>query len=95
MENKLNTTEYNTPPELFPDILRIIFKNKIEYQITGIKSRTNIMLLKISFKQGDMIHAKVQENIETMLRDFHDYLDGLTDAVLYGDDTDKIYRKED
>ena len=94
MENKLNATEYNIPLELFADVLRILLKNKIPNQVTGIKSRSNIVLLKVNFIRGDKLHAKAQENIESMLGDFHDYLDGLTEAVLYGDDAQEIYRKE-
>ncbi len=83
MEKKLNTIEYKVPSELFGDILRIIQKCGIANQDMGIKARTNVILLKISYKQDDKIHSKAKENIESLLHDFSEYLGGLSDAVLY------------
>jgi hypothetical protein len=88
MENKPNTMEYNVPLELFGDILRILLKNKIANQVIGIKARTDVILLKVSYKPEEKIHGNAKENIETLLRDFNEYLDGLTDAVLYADENE-------
>lgn len=88
MENKLNTIEYKVPIELFADILRILLKNKIGYQIAGIKERTNVILLKVHYKQDDKIHCKAKENTESLLHDFSEYLGGLSDAVLYAEESE-------
>jgi hypothetical protein len=80
--------EYNVSLELFGDILRILLKNKIANQVIGIKARTDVILLKVSYKPEEKIHGNAKENIETLLRDFNEYLDGLTDAVLYADENE-------
>ena len=88
MENKLNTLEYKIPLELFADILRILFKNKISYQIAGIKERTNVILLKIHFGQDNKLHVKAKENMESLLSDFSEYIGGLCDAILYAEESE-------
>lgn len=81
MEKKTNATEI--PLEVFADILRIILKNKIAYQIIGIKTRTNVILLEITYKPADKIYAKAKENIEVILKDYSEWMEGLGDAILY------------
>lgn len=88
MEKNTNTVEYKVPLELFADILRLLLKNKIENQVAGLKSRTNVIILKVSYRQNDKIHAKAKENIESMLNDFGEYLGGLSDAVLYAEENE-------
>lgn len=88
MEKKPNATEYKVPLELFADILRILLKNKIANQIIGIKSRTNVILLNVSYSSGNKLHAKSQENIESLLNDFSEYMGGLSDAVLYAEESE-------
>jgi hypothetical protein len=88
MEQRHTHPEYNIPHELFADILRIVLKNKIKYQIVGMKARTNIILLRVYLVQGEKRHQEAHDNIESMLNDFQEYMDGLSDAVLYGEDID-------
>jgi len=88
MEKKINMIEYKVPLELFADILRILLKNKITNQIAGIKERTNVILLKIHYRQEDKIHAKAKENIESLLNDFSEYMGGLSDAILYAEESE-------
>jgi hypothetical protein len=88
MEKKPNTIEYKVPLELFADILRILLKNKISNQVVGIKERTNVILLKIHYGQDNKLHNKAKENIESLLNDFSEYLGGLSDAVLYAEESE-------
>lgn len=83
MKMKTNVTEYQIPLEVFADILRVILKNKIAYQIIGAKARTNVILLEIAFKPVDKIYAKAKENIEVILKDYSEWMEGLGDAILY------------
>ncbi len=87
MENKNLANQYSIPVELFADILRILLKSKIPYQITGVKSRTNNILLKVLYPQ-DKSMAKAKENIETILDDFGHYMSGLSDAVIYSEENE-------
>jgi hypothetical protein len=88
MERKQNTSKYDVPAELLADILRILIRNKIAYQVEGVKSRANIILLSVKYTQGDRQQVKAQENIEAMLADFTEYMEGLSDAILYSDESE-------
>lgn len=85
MNNSHETKQYNIPQELFADILRILLKSKIQYQLTGVKSRTNIILISVKYTQ-DRYHAKAKENIESLLDDFSHYMEGLSDSVVYANE---------
>ncbi len=87
-ENKIQTTEYKVPLELFGDLLRILLKCKIPYYITGIKSKTNILLVNVKFDKDNKFHNSVRENVETIINDFGYYMEGLSEAVLYAAEND-------
>jgi hypothetical protein len=86
MEQKINAQQYRIAPELIVDILRILIKNKIGYEIIGVKARTNVILLEADFAPANKMHLAAQDNIEAMLEDYNHYLDGLNDTLFADED---------
>lgn len=84
-ENKI--TEYSIPLELFADILRILLKSKIPYQITGVKSRTNVILISVKYGESKL-NQKAKENIESLCDDFSHYMEGLSDSVILSEENE-------
>ena len=85
MEVTKETKRYKVPQDLLMDILRILFRNNIKHQITGIQERENIILLQVHFKSDKNNEAK--ENIAAILEDYSEYMKGLLgDTVLVMDD---------
>jgi len=85
-EKQPQATEYSVPLELFGDILHIVLKCKIPYQIIGIKSKTNILLVSVKYDHNNKFHNNSKENIESLLNDFGYYMEGLSEAVLYAEE---------
>jgi hypothetical protein len=85
MENNTNIKRYKVPQDVLMDILRILFRNNIKHQITGIQERENIILIQVHFKSDKNNEAK--ENIAAILEDYSEYMKGLLgDTVLMLDE---------
>lgn len=90
MENKAIIKQYKIPQDILMDILRILFGNKIKHQITGIKERENIILLTVHFTEDLNKHEEAEENINSILNDYSEYMKGLLgDNVLFMDEEDE------
>ena len=90
MENKTIIKQYKIPQDILMDILRILFGNKIKHQITGIKERENIILLTVHFTEDLNKHEEAEENINSILNDYSEYMKGLLgDNVLFMDEEDE------
>ncbi len=86
MENIANNRKYKIPQDILMDILRILFRNKVSYNITGIKEKENSLFLTVDYQKTP--HAEqVQENLEAILNDYCNYMKGIiTDNTLCMDD---------
>ena len=90
MENNTNIKRYKVPQDILMDILRILFKNNIKHQITGIQERENIILLNVHLKQNNIKSEEAQENISSILEDYSQYMKGLLgDTMLVLDDDEE------
>jgi hypothetical protein len=88
MEPQENIRRYRIPQDVLMDILRILFGNKIKHRIEGIKERENIILLQVNYNSSTH-NANAQENIEGILTDYSDYMQGLLgDTTLFMDEDD-------
>ena len=87
METNTTIKRYKVPQDVLMDILRILFRNNIKHQITGIQERENIVLLSVHLKQDDIKSEHAKENIAAILEDYSEYMKGLLgDTVLVLDD---------
>ena len=87
METKAIVKRYKVSQDILMDILRILFRNNIKHQITGIQEKENIVLMNVHFKQNEAISEEVKENIATILQDYSEYMKGLLgDTVLMLDE---------
>lgn len=89
-EQKENTVSYRITEDLLMDVLRILFSNKIKHKIEGIKEKENIALLQVTYPDTK-IGRGAQDNIETMLQDYSEYMEGMlgnNDLFVYNEDED-------
>jgi hypothetical protein len=90
METLTNLKRYKIPHDIFMDIIRILFRNRIKYKIEGVKEKENILVLQVHFTAGLKNHVQAQSNIEDILEEYSEYMDGLlNDKTLLLDDQDE------
>ena len=90
MEKTETVKRYKIPQDLIMDILRILFLNKIKHQITGVKERENFILMSVFYNNESHKGLQAQENIESILKDYTEYMKGLL-----GDNTLCLDEEED
>jgi hypothetical protein len=89
MEPQENIKRYRIPQDVLMDILRILFGNKIKHRIEGIKERENIILLQVHYNPSTH-NANARENIEGILLDYSEYMQGLLgDSTLFMDEEEE------
>lgn len=76
MEKTANTRKYKVPQDIVMDILRVLIRNKAQYQITGIKEQENSLFLAVNYASVDRA-AEVRENIEAILEEYLEYMKGI------------------
>lgn len=82
MEKSINIQKYKIPQDIFMDIMRILFRNKVNYTITGIKEKENSLFLSVDYTALKMA-SEVQENIEIILEEYCEYMKGIiSDSTL-------------
>ena len=87
METNAIVKRYKVPQDVLMDILRILFRNNIKHQITGIQEKENMVLMNVHFKQNEAISEEAKENIATILQNYSEYMKGLLgDTVLMLDE---------
>lgn len=87
-EIKETKASYRITADLLMDILRILITNKIKYKIEGIKERENIVLFQVSYPDTK-IGKGAQDNIETILQDYSEYMNGMlgnNDLFIYSEE---------
>lgn len=86
MEKQENISRYKIPQDVFMDILRILFGNKIKHRIEGIKERENLIILQVNYTNSNN-NQTAKDNIESILKEYSEYMQGLlSDATLFMDE---------
>ncbi len=68
------TKRYKIPQDLVMDIFRLVISNKVKYSIDGVMEKENALIMELSFVKGTYKSAEAKENIESMLKEYKDYL---------------------
>lgn len=77
-ENPTITKRYKIPQDLVMDIFRLVIVNKVKYSIVGVMEKENVLIIEITFIKGTYKSAEAKDNIETMLKEYKDYLNETT-----------------
>jgi hypothetical protein len=77
-ENPIITKRYKIPQDLAMDIFRLVISNQVKYSIAGVMEKKNVLIMELSFVKGTYKSAQAKENIETMLKEYKDYLNDTT-----------------
>lgn len=72
--NPTITKRYKIPQDLVMDIFRLVISNKVKYSIAGVMEKENALIMELSFVKGTYKSAEAKDNIETMLKEYKDYL---------------------
>ncbi|MBI2722213.1 MAG: hypothetical protein HYX39_08560 [Bacteroidetes bacterium] len=90
-EKKENIASYRIPADILMDVLRILFANKIKHRIEGIKEKENIALFQMNYPDTK-IGIGAQDNIESILQDYSEYMEGLlgnNELIVYSENEDE------
>jgi len=79
---------YKIPQDVAYDVLRSVIKNKVKYNIAGIREKENMMLLEIDIN-GSKYGARVKDGIETILTDYKHYMKDIVPDPLIGSGDDE------
>jgi hypothetical protein len=75
--NKPATTSSHTIPiDVLLDIIRILFNNRLHWQVEGINEQEGTLLVQISQQQSNPKHQKALQNIIGILGDYNYYVKG-------------------
>ncbi|MDR6571024.1 hypothetical protein [Chitinophaga ginsengisegetis] len=75
--NKPATTSSHTIPiDVLLDIIRILFNNRLHWQVEAINEQESTLLVQISQQQGNPKHQKALQNIIGILGDYNYYVKG-------------------
>lgn len=72
----IQTISHTIPMDVFMDILRILLKYALVWQVEGINERENSLLIQISFQPVNSNHRNALENMRSILSDYGYYLKG-------------------
>lgn len=75
--NKPATTSSHTVSiDVLLDIIRILFNNRLHWQVEGINEQEGTLLVQITHQQGNPKHQKALQNIIGILGDYNYYVKG-------------------
>lgn len=80
-----NARAYKVPTDLAATAFRMFIKNKVKFEIAGVKEKEDTILIEVDFstsKHGD----RVRDGIETVLREYKEFMqDIITDNLILTD----------
>lgn len=76
-ETTRNVKYYTVPGDILMDILYILFRNAISYEIKSVNRDENSVLLFLSADKQPAFFTQAIENIENILASYNEYITGL------------------
>lgn len=74
-----STKTYSVPLDMLMNILHILFENGIPNRIKGINVKDSVIWLNVKFPVNHPYRKEIRSNIESLLSDYHYYLNGTDD----------------